>query len=106
MSDQELNRLETEFGINTTGTIEEFRQGLQNFYEGTKNDYDRFVTADQYAANKIDRPGYGNIQNTPKRIEQQRPDKPKVQGNPGQTKVNSMGWTVQLGQDGKWRRIK
>jgi hypothetical protein len=72
VSDQELNRLETEFGINTTGTIEEFRQGLQNFYESTKNDYDRFATADKQSAAAIDRQGYGQLQNTPSRLQEQR----------------------------------
>ena len=73
VTEQELNRLEQEFGVNTTGTIEEFRQGLQNYYEAIKNDYDRFVTADQESARRVDRQGYGQLKNVPKVIEEQRP---------------------------------
>lgn len=54
VSDQEFDRLQTEYGINTTGTVEEFRQGLQNAYETNKNEYDTFRAADPETAALLD----------------------------------------------------
>jgi hypothetical protein len=56
VSDQEFERLNTAFGINTTGTIEEFRLGLQNYYESARGQYDRYVKADKRSATSIDAP--------------------------------------------------
>jgi hypothetical protein len=60
VSDQEFERLNTAFGINTTGTIEEFRQGLQNYYQSSKTQYDRYAKADRKSAERIDAPS-GNL---------------------------------------------
>lgn len=54
VTDQEFERMETAFGINTTGTVEEFRNGLQNYYETAKRQFERFKKADPEAAAVID----------------------------------------------------
>jgi hypothetical protein len=56
VTDQEFDRMETALGINTTGTVEEFRLGLQNYYETAKGELDRFVAADPEAASGVDKP--------------------------------------------------
>jgi hypothetical protein len=68
VTDQEFDRLQTEFGINTTGTVEEFRQGLQNAYELNRQEYDTFRAADPEAASILDERmarTYGAISGSP-----------------------------------------
>lgn len=54
VTDQEFDRLQTEFGINTTGTVEEFRQGLQNAYELNRQQYDTYRATDPESAKTLD----------------------------------------------------
>lgn len=79
VTDQEFDRLQTEFGINTTGTVEEFRQGLQNAYELNRQEYDTFRATDPEAAAILDeRMGrdYASIGGSP------QPDQPKSEPKP------------------------
>jgi len=57
VTDQEFDRLEQEFGIGTTGTIDEFRRGLQRQYEATTKLYDRYRKADPQAFDIIEQSG-------------------------------------------------
>lgn len=56
VTENELTRLEIQFGINTTGTVDEFRLGLQNAYEGIKQQYEDFSTADPGSAELLSKP--------------------------------------------------
>jgi hypothetical protein len=52
----EFDRLEREFGINTSATVEEFRLGLQNYYGVVRGQYDDFSKADPESAGKVYQP--------------------------------------------------
>jgi hypothetical protein len=60
VTDQEFDRMETALGLNTSGTVEEFRHGLQNYYETARVQYENFIAADPQAARSVSE-SRGNI---------------------------------------------
>jgi hypothetical protein len=80
VSEQEFDRLENEFGINTSGTVEEFRLGLKTYRDLAEAAYERKLKADPGAAAVLEAPAPAGTPKAPRKAKAGKPAAPKAIG--------------------------